>query len=662
MSAVTQNPRTDRLEAIDRGVTARSLLFGTVLVAVISVMSPWAILVVKGSQLTSNAIPIIAIFLLFLMTAVMQPLLRWLGDRGYFTRPELITIYVMMLVGSVVVTTGFAGTFLSVITGAVYYATPENEWNSLFVPYLSRWLSPDDTESIRLFYEGLPKGQVIPWDAWIRPLVTWISFILVFYWVLFCIGVILRGQWVENERLVFPLTRLPLSMVEEPEADASGRRSRVAKLFTNRVMWMGFAIPLLIHSWNSTGNYSDAFQKLALNGTWSLLPGLVNVPVRLNFPVLGLAYLMPLNVAFSVWFFFLIGVLQTLIFARLGIQIGSGDIWNSGGGAPSILHQAAGGMTVFVLFLLWTARGHITGLWRQARGLQPVDGGEVISPRLAFAGLAVGYLFLLSWLTASGLSFYVALLLLTGALGAFIGLSRIVAEAGLPGCQTPMVPQAFITRGFGPEVLGLKNMTGLGLSTVWIGETAANMMNAVVHSLKLTTDEDGSGRYRWMPIAMAIAVVVGIAGSVWFTMEMAYTHGGINLHSWYYGGAPRWPFDYMKSVHGAPEPFLPRLGFTSIGAGVMALLLVLRHRFIWWPLHPIGFPIANTYTIVYYGWLSIFLAWLVKSVVLRYGGIAVYRSMQPFFLGLILGEFATACLWVFLDGIYGFEGNMIFNF
>jgi len=45
-----------------------------------------------------------------------------------------------------------------------------------------------------------------------------------------------------------------------------------------------------------------------------------------------------------------------------------------------------------------------------------------------------------------------------------------------------MVPQSFITRGFGPEVLGLKNMTGLGLGTVWIGETSANMMNAVVHN------------------------------------------------------------------------------------------------------------------------------------------------------------------------------------
>ena len=94
----------------------------------------------------------------------------------------------------------------------------------------------------------------------------------------------------------------------------------------------------------------------------------------------------------------------------------------------------------------------------------------------------------------------------------------------------------------------------------------------------------------------------------------------------------------------------------------MALLLFLRHRFIWWPLHPIGFPIANTYTIMSYGWFAIFLAWLAKSVVLRYGGISAYRALQPFFLGLILGEFSTACLWVFIDGSYGFEGNMIFNF
>ena len=94
----------------------------------------------------------------------------------------------------------------------------------------------------------------------------------------------------------------------------------------------------------------------------------------------------------------------------------------------------------------------------------------------------------------------------------------------------------------------------------------------------------------------------------------------------------------------------------------MAALLFLRHRFAWWPLHPLGFPIASTFTIVYYGWLSIFLAWLLKATILRYGGVRAYRALLPFFLGLILGEFTTACLWLFIDGAYGIEGNMIFNF
>ena len=131
-------------------------------------------------------------------------------------------------------------------------------------------------------------------------------------------------------------------------------------------------------------------------------------------------------------------------------------------------------------------------------------------------------------------------------------------------------------------------MTGLGLSTVWMGETAANMMNAVMHSLKLTSGD--SPAPRWLPWALFAAIAVGLLGSIWFTMTLAYTYGGINLHGWYFSGAPRWPFTYMASVYNAPEPsFAPRLAFTASGSFVMAALLFLRHRFAWWPLHPLGF-------------------------------------------------------------------------
>ena len=501
--------------------------------------------------------------------------------------------------------------------------------------------------------------MAIPWYAWARPVVTWTSFLLVFYAVLFCTAILLRGQWVENERLVFPLTRVPLAMIQDEDGPTF-----IGRLFKSPLMWIGFLIPLLIHSWNSLGNYSDLFGQIALSQNVTLFRDAgSSFHIRLNFPALGLAYLMPLSVAFSIWFFFVIGQSERVIAALIGLRVATGDSWTSGGGGPLIIaYQQAGAMMVFVLFLLWTAGPHIRGLWRQVFTGEDAGRQEGISPRFAFAGLGCGLLFMIAWLTLTGLSVYVAVILVFGALGTFIGLSRIVAESGIPGTQTPMVPQAFIIRGFGPEVLGLKNMTGLAMSTVWMGETGANMMNAVVHSLRLTSERGQDRRHRRLPFALALAVVIGLVGSIWFTMHMAYTFGGVNLHSWYYSGAPRWPFTYMTSVYNAPEPFLARFGFTSFGGGVMAALLYLRYRFVSWPLHPIGFPIASTYQITVYLWFSIFLAWLIKSAIARYGGSGLYRTLLPFFLGLVLGEFTTVTAWIFIDGHYGFEGNMIYNF
>lgn len=92
----------------------------------------------------------------------------------------------------------------------------------------------------------------------------------------------------------------------------------------------------------------------------------------------------------------------------------------------------------------------------------------------------------------------------------------------------------------------------------------------------------------------------------------------------------------------------------------MAFLLYMRHHFLWWPLHPIGFPIAATFPVHNYNWFALFLAWLLKGAIMHYGGVGLYRKLLPFFLGLILGHFSTATLWVFIDGINGVQGNVIF--
>ena len=638
------------------GVTPRAVLTGAVLMGVICVLGPWAVLMVKGSQLTGGAIPIIAVLFLFVMTAVVVPALGALHQRLAFSPSEVITVYGMMLVGATIIT-GFTGHFLSVITGAMYYASPENDWKALFAEHQHPWVSPTDPRAVQFLYEGLPEGMGLPWSAWTLTFAAWMPFMAVLYWVVFCLAVLLRGQWIENERLLFPLTSLPLAMTR----DAGKSGGFVSPLLRSRLMWLGFVVPLLLHSWNSLSAYQDGIQPLAVIGSFSLLEGEVRVPFRLNFPIIGVGYLMSLGVSFSIWFFYVLGVAQTWVFARIGLDIGGGDVWNSGGGPAAIMHQQAGALVVLVGFVLWTARRHLGGLLRQAfNGKGGHD--EVVAPRTAVIGLLAGAAVLVAWLTLTGLSLYVAVLLVLGSLVVYIGVARIICEAGLPAVQTPMVPQAFITRGFGPAVLGLRNMTGLGLSTVWVGAGGiTTVTSAMLHTFKLKSIA-GERPDRRLPWIFLAAIVVGMAGSIWVTMRLSYAYGGINMHAWYFEGAPRWPLTYMASVYNDPESsFAPRMLFTGLGGSFMALLFFLRQRFPWWPLHPVGYPIATTYPIVSYDWFALFMAWAAKGLVLRHGGVRAYRSLVPFFLGLILGEFFTACMWVFIDGAYGVEGNMIFN-
>jgi hypothetical protein len=51
-------------------------------------------------------------------------------------------------------------------------------------------------------------------------------------------------------------------------------------------------------------------------------------------------------------------------------------------------------------------------------------------------------------------------------------------------------------------------------------------------------------------------------------------------------------------------------------------------------------------------WLPIFLAWAIKAVILRYGGLRGYRAALPFFIGLVLGEFAAGFIRTILDSAF----------
>ncbi len=43
--------------------------------------------------------------------------------------------------------------------------------------------------------------------------------------------------------------------------------------------------------------------------------------------------------------------------------------------------------------------------------------------------------------------------------------------------------------------------------------------------------------------------------------------------------------------------------------------------------------------------MPMLIAWIAKTLILRYGGLQTYRRALPLFFGLILGESVVGCAW-----------------
>jgi hypothetical protein len=74
----------------------------------------------------------------------------------------------------------------------------------------------------------------------------------------------------------------------------------------------------------------------------------------------------------------------------------------------------------------------------------------------------------------------------------------------------------------------------------------------------------------------------------------------------------------------------------------------MRVRFPWWPFHPLGYAVTSSWEINLV-WMPLFIAWLVKLVLLRYTGLPGFRRALPFFFGLMIGQFVVGSLF----NIYG---------
>ena len=171
-----------------------------------------------------------------MLVVLLNPLLkRLLHPRLPLQRGELAVAFFLILLANTLSSRGLPAQLLPVITGAYYYATPENDWAEIVQPYMPDWPVPQSRDAIWGFYEGDPTGSV-PWAIWAAPLLYWAVFGLALFLAMVCLMVIVRRQWVERERLAYPMVQLPLAMIAD-----DGRGRTIKPLFRSGFMWLGFS-------------------------------------------------------------------------------------------------------------------------------------------------------------------------------------------------------------------------------------------------------------------------------------------------------------------------------------------------------------------------------------------------------------------------------------
>lgn len=639
--------------------TVRAFAIGALLSFIIGAGVPYASFYLQGSFMALGFSTVGAVFLLFILVGLVNPLLKTLHPSVGLHRREVLLIYIMMVMASPLPSL-FAAKFLVQITIPFYYATPENEWRELIIPYIPHWLMLDDPEILDSFYEGLGRGRPVPWSYWLPVILSWMPFVWALFLVMIAAMVIMRKQWVDNERLIYPLVQVPLAMSEEGKAG-----ERVNPFFKNPVMWVGFSIPAIWGTLHGLHNYFPDVLPIATHADmFSLtLPVFKDTPPLffiLRFNILGFFYFLKTEIAFSLWFFNLFAAMLRGIFAVLGITssqtLGAGHAVHD----PILAHHSMGGMLVLVLAGLWMGRKHLKEVFVGAfsRTSKADDSDEIISYRAAVFMLLGGCAVLVVWLWMVGMPIWAAAALLFLALVLFFGFTRVVAEGGLSDGALPVVPAGILVSAVGSSVLGPHGMIGLATTFMWTGNMRSFVMASCANGLKLG-EELGSNK---KPLfwAMILALVVSLVSAIWMLLSLSYEAGALNMRLGGTGTAHRAGFDFVSRLLRTPsETYIWGWINTGIGAGVMSLLMLARWRYIGWPLHPLGYPIGPIW-IMDALWFNMFLAWLIKVLVLKYGGVGLYRSTRPFFLGLILGNVVPGGIFLVVDHFTGMVGNIIF--
>lgn len=580
-----------------------------------------------GESATINLIYNV-VFTVFALILINFALSRFL-PRFSFSQGELLTVYVMLNMASVLASHFTIQVLVPIIPHAFWFATPENEWQELFWRHIPGWLSVDDKGALADYYKGESTLYVAEHiKGWLEPVLWWSAFLFALMFVMLCINVIVRKQWTEREKLSYPLIQLPIEMTDESRS-----------FFRQKLMWLAFAAAVSVNILNGLHFLWPSVPKFVSGEQYDIsrffpekpFSAIGWTPVCIYPFAIGIAFFMPLDLSFSCWFFYFFWKWKKIVGSMMGLQ--------SLPHFPYSDEQSFGAYIGLGVLSLWVTRKHLYSVAKKiiTNTSEVNDSDEPMTYRAAFFLAIVSMIFLVLFCYHAGMSLWVILLFFTLFLLLSISFARIRAVSGVFFHDLHfMGPDTALVKIFGTQRFGAGNLTMFSFLYFFNRAHTSNPMPHQLESFKIA--ERTHIRNKGLLCAMLLSIGIGSLASFWALLHGTYKFGS--------GGSFGWePFQRLQRWLASPTRFgSASTTFTFIGLLFTFLLSIMRHRFIWWPLHPIGYAISGTYTMNIF-WLSFFISWAIKWVILKRGGLRAHRKATPFFSGLVLGEFIMGSLW-----------------
>ena len=643
---------------------AVALLIGLAGALLIWVVTPYNDLIIGNSPLADDYLPVSALFLTILLVLGVNPLLRRLSPSTALNGGQLAMIMGILLVACVVPGQALMRSLpYMVVKPSRDVRVDERRAADERKTDLPPSLFPDkfehkgETPIADDFVGELEPGKPIPWRAWVPVLLSWGPLVVSAWLLMVGLALIVLYQWRHNERLNFPLLKIQKALIQEPEA---GRA--YAPLFRSKAFWYAAGAVFVLHAlvaakqyfpgsipaiplrWNLRGAFTEE--------PWRSLPGIL-MQNRIYFTFIGVAFFMQTRISFSIWFFVVAyGVYQMIGFAYLPPF--SKEI---------MTEHRIGAMISIAAFVLWMGRAHWArvgrSLFRRASddnerrnrtgGWMFLIGCAGVYGWLLWAGLGPGW--------AAGLVVFVFLVAVV--------LARFVAETGMPLYRMYLYPSdptrllsvlpfAWLSR------VSIFFSGVFGVLFIVCSRTHPAVMTT--HALSLDDDRRPRGQVRMaflflsvMVLGLLVSGVAHVRNSYRHSMTLNGVTKPINA-----SGLNRLDRAHRALVefgHGQlSQPRYNRPAHLMFGMALGAALYWLCLRSPAWPLHPMGIMVVYTY----YGntiWPSILVGWLLKVLLVKYGGARIYRRAQNVFLGLIIGELFAAIVWAIVPVILAAFGE-----